>query len=395
MSSDIYSVRRVVTVALVIAAAAVVCGFMMVSHRLVDDLSKEERGRMELWADATRRLAADSAVGDADVDFMLSIIESNHNIPVLLTDSDGEIIMYRNFDISESGDSACVEAYLHELLPKLQAKGNVIDIPLGDGIVQKLYYSESQLLRRLSYYPYIQVCVMLAFVVVVYFAVTATRKAEQNKVWVGLSKETAHQLGTPISSLMAWIPILEAEGVGADMLAEIDKDVRRLSAVAARFSKVGSRPALVPGDVCSVVSSCVSYMSRRVGQSVSIDEEIKCGVRSVMMCVPLFEWVMENLIKNAVDAMGGEGVIKVSVMALSNDVVAVDVADSGRGIPRNRYKRIFRPGFTTRERGWGLGLTLAKRIIENYHGGKIFVKWSSVGAGTVIRIELPCVGSVY
>lgn len=384
MTTDIYLSRRIGTITLVIAAALVVGAFILFSNRLVDDLSAQERQRMELWADATRRLAAETPSGDSDVGFMLSVIESNRTIPVILADSGGSVLLHRNFT-SIPQDTA---AFLARRLGELGRSGNVIEIPLSGGNVQKLYYADSTLLRRLSLYPYVQTAVMAAFIAVVYFAVTATRKAEQNKVWVGLSKETAHQLGTPISSLMAWIQVLRAGGADRDILEEMDKDVGRLASVAARFGKVGSPPVLEPGDAGALAAGSVAYMQRRVGTAVTITAACS-GSCIVSMSAPLLEWVMENLIKNAVDAMEGRGRVEVTVAPASPSVVAVEVSDTGKGISRNRFKTIFRPGFTTRKRGWGLGLTLAKRIVEDYHGGSIFVRSSVPGRGTVMRIELP------
>lgn len=254
--------------------------------------------------------------------------------------------------------------------------------------MQHLYYEDSTLLKRLSYYPYVQLLVMLAFIAVVYFAVLSTKKAEQNKVWVGLSKETAHQLGTPISSLMAWMELLPEMGIDNDTVNEMNKDVNRLSMIASRFSKIGSRPKMELCDLNSIVGNAAAYMSSRISPKISLTVNLSDNNLTVSACPPLFEWVMENLIKNAVDAIGGSGSIKV-VTFLDNDKAAVEVSDSGKGIPRKNFKNVFNPGFTTKSRGWGLGLTLAKRIVEQYHGGQIFVKDSVIGEGTTFRIELP------
>ena len=253
--------------------------------------------------------------------------------------------------------------------------------------MQHLYYEDSKLLKRLSWYPYIQLLVMLAFVVVVYFAVMSTKKAEQNKVWVGLSKETAHQLGTPISSLMAWMEMLPDFGVDRSTVDEMDKDVKRLSTIASRFSKIGSRPQMAVEDVGEAVARSASYMATRISSRVKLTVEPASGPLQVRLSDSLFEWVMENLIKNAVDAMEGHGAITIS-LGREADRAYIEVADTGKGIPRKRFKTIFNPGYTTKSRGWGLGLTLAKRIIEQYHGGRIYVKSSEPGSGTVFRIEL-------
>jgi signal transduction histidine kinase len=353
---------------------------------------------MQIWADATREIinaGSDSTdVGGSDVDFLLSIIERNRNIPVLLTDDVGTILLHRNFDLPDMVDSiapweisAANQQFLNKKLNELRQTPNVIDIEVSPGNRQHLYYEDSKLLKRLSWYPYIQLLVMLAFVAVVYFAVMSTKKAEQNKVWVGLSKETAHQLGTPISSLMAWMDMLPDFGVDNDTVGEMNKDVRRLSTIASRFSKIGSQPQMVTEDVREVVARSVSYMGTRISSRVSLTVEQSDEPLMVKLSDSLFEWVMENLIKNAVDAMEGHGSIKVS-MGRDNEHAFIEVADSGKGIPRKRFKTIFNPGYTTKKRGWGLGLTLAKRIIEQYHNGRIYVKSSEPGQGTTFRIEL-------
>lgn len=389
---EIYRSRNKVMTALLIAAAIAVLFFLGYSSRLVGDLSTQERERMELWADATRRLATDS-IGGADVDFMLSVIESNRSIPVLLADADDNILLYRNFSLPEADDSlaelsAANLTYLKHQLWRIRQTGQVIDIQLSPDIVQHLYYDDSSLLKKLSVYPYLLMLVMVAFVIMVYFAVASAKKAEQNKVWVGLSKETAHQLGTPISSLMAWTYILRDYDVPDDAVAEMEKDVKRLEDIASRFSKIGSRPELAPASVGRMTSAVVEYMRRRVSAKVEWEFRDNSDDSNVPMCGPLIEWVLENLIKNAVDAMGGAGKLTLTIDSTPTHVT-IDVADTGCGIPRNSLQRIFRPGYSTRKRGWGLGLTLAKRIVDDYHRGRIYVKESTPGTGATFRIELP------
>lgn len=389
---QIYRISNKVMTALLIAAAIAVVFFMGYSSRLVSDLSEQERERVELWADATRRLAADS-IGGADVDFMLSVIESNRSIPVLLADADNNILLYRNFLLPEPDDSLgglsdANMTYLKHQLWRIRQTGQVIDIRLAPDVVQHLYYDDSSLLKKLSVYPFLLMLVMVAFVVMVYFAVTTAKKAEQNKVWVGLSKETAHQLGTPISSLMAWTEILRDYDVPQDAVAEMEKDVKRLEDIASRFSKIGSRPELTPGSVSRMTSAVVEYMRRRVSEKVEWELRDNTTDSNVPMSEQLLEWVLENLIKNAVDAMGGAGKLTISVDSTPTHV-NIDVSDTGCGIPHNSLQRIFRPGYSTRKRGWGLGLTLAKRIVDDYHRGRIYVKDSTPGEGTTFRIELP------
>lgn len=394
---NIYEIRRYGTLIFLLIALGVVSVFLYFSNSLVRDLATQERSRMQIWADATKQVATiginDSDGGD--IDFLLSIIEGNTNIPVLLTDDNDKIIMHRNFDLPEPIDSmrplyiSEVNAeFLYAKLRKLQGTANVIHIIIEPDNVQHLYYEDSRLLKSLSYYPYIQLVVMMAFIMVVYFAVTSSKKAEQNKVWVGLSKETAHQLGTPISSLMAWMELLEGMGVDSEVVHEMDKDVRRLSTIASRFSKIGSKPSMEADDLNDIERRTVSYMVTRISSRVKLNSHECSTPLPVNVSSPLLEWVMENLIKNAVDAMEGCGTIDVRTFA-DKQMAVVEVTDTGKGMQRKHFKTVFHPGFTTKKRGWGLGLTLAKRIVEQYHGGKIFVKDSEPGKGTTFRVELP------
>lgn len=415
--ANIYDIRRYGRLLFFAVAAMVALIFLSVSNRLVKDLAAQERERMELWADATKEIisqldaefaapaesvsdsvAASGYVPATNVDFLLKIINGNTTIPVLLTDDDGNILNYRNFELPEPVDSLnpmdlseANRRFLQERLDVLSKGSNVIHITIGPDLQQHLYYEDSTLLKRLSYYPYIQLLVMIFFLVVVYFAVLSTKKAEQNKVWVGLSKETAHQLGTPISSLMAWMELLPEMGVDPDTIAEMSKDVTRLSTIASRFSKIGSKPQMEHVNLVDVVTHATSYMATRISGRISLSTDIKYARLPVKACPPLFEWVMENLIKNAVDAMDGAGRIAVEVGLLSPRKAYIDVSDTGKGIPRKNFKTVFNPGFTSKKRGWGLGLTLAKRIIEQYHAGRIFVKSSTPGVGTTFRIELPLI----
>lgn len=393
MGVELYSLHRYGRVALVAAAIAVVGFFLLFSSWLVSDLEEQERQRMELWAEATRRLADDSPGAGDGVDFMLSVIEANRSIPVILADSAGNILLHRNFDLPDAADSLGTESvntlFLARRLEAMRHDGRMIRVDVSDGEAQYLYYEDSRLLRRLNYYPYLQILLTVTFVGMVYFAVATTKRAEQNKVWVGLSKETAHQLGTPISSLMAWNEILRDRGDSPDAVEQIDADVRRLADIAARFSKIGSKPKLQPSTVGASVAHAVDYMRGRVSRRVEWNFADNSGGAVALMCPPLLEWVMECLIKNAVDAMEGRGTLGVTVEARSGGGTAIEVTDSGHGLPRKRFRTVFRPGFTTKERGWGLGLTLARRIIDDYHGGRIYVKSSVPGRATTFRIELP------
>lgn len=391
---SIYDSRRIWKMALLAVSLVLVGVFIYISNRLVKDLAKQERERMEIWADATRELTTST---ETDVDFLFRIIQGNRNIPVLLVDDQGKIIEQRNFKLPEPADtakmieeySATNKAFLAKKHDKLRNSTNSIEIRIDDSTKQMLYYEDSDVLRRLAYYPYIQLAVMLLFLGIAYFALISVKKAEQNRVWVGLSKETAHQLGTPISSLMAWTQMLESMGVDKEIITDMDTDVHRLSVIADRFSKIGSMPDKELTFINEAVESSLAYMRTRIPKHVTLtvhtDEDKNCGV---MLCQPLFEWVMENLTKNAVDAMSGQGCIDIVVTSDAQHA-HLYVKDTGKGIPRKNFKNVFNPGFTTKKRGWGLGLTLVKRIIEEYHGGKIFVKESEVGKGTTFSIEIP------
>jgi signal transduction histidine kinase len=378
-----------------LAVSLVLVGvFIYISTRLVKDLAIQERERMEIWADATRELTTST---DTDVDFLFRIIRGNRNIPVLLVDDDGNIVEQRNFKLPEPADTAKMldeysqvnKEYLTKRLQKLRNSSNKIDIEIDKDMHQTLYYEDSDVLRRLAYYPYIQLAVMLLFLGVAYFALISVKRAEQNRVWVGLSKETAHQLGTPISSLMAWTQMLESMGVDKEIITDMNTDVHRLSVIADRFSKIGSMPDKELTFINEAVETSLAYMRTRIPKRVNLtvhtDDDKNCGV---MLCQSLFEWVMENLTKNAVDAMEGEG--SIDIVVTSDDRHAhLYIKDTGKGIARKNFKNVFNPGFTTKKRGWGLGLTLVKRIIEEYHGGKIYVKDSEVGKGTTFAIEIP------
>lgn len=396
-SRNIYDIRRRGIIGFLVMSVVVVALFLFYSDSLVKDLGRQERARMQVWADATREIVSvGTDGGSTDVmDFLLSIIEGNTNIPVLLTDEGGNILMHRNFNLPEPVDSAAPffisernQQYLERKLRDLSDTPNIIEIDMGPAGRQRLYYEDSRLLRALNFYPYIQVLVLLAFVLIVYYAVSSTKRAEQNKVWVGLSKETAHQLGTPISSLMAWMELLESLGVDPDTVAEMNKDVRRLSTIASRFSKIGSRPSMEDADLADVARGAAEYMGARISRQITLTVNTLTGPLPVRISAPLVEWVMENLIKNAVDAMEGSGSITVDIRA-SRGRGVIDITDTGKGMSKSVRKNIFSPGFTTKKRGWGLGLTLARRIVEEYHGGEIYVRRSEPGVGTTFTVEIP------
>ena len=372
---------RQVKILLVISAIVIAATSLLVSHYLVRDLQVEERKKMEVWAEAMH--AFNQATDSTDLTLVTMVIEGNNTIPVIVMDEQGMVADWRNIDI----DGKDTLSYLSAYGKKMKAAGNVIKIEFWD---EYLYvcYDESTLLKRLTQFPYWQLGVVLIFAVVAVFALLASKKAEQNKVWVGLSKETAHQLGTPISSLMAWVEVLKENYPNDEPIPEMSQDVKRLERIAERFSKIGSLPEPVADSMNEVLDHVIAYMDKRTSQKVTIKGHYPDHDVMVKMNASLFEWVIENLCKNAVDAMeDGQGKIDLWLLEEEN-TVAIEVVDTGKGIKKKDVGNVFRPGFTTKKRGWGLGLSLAKRIVEEYHKGRIFVKQSEVGRGTTFRIEL-------
>lgn len=375
---------RQVKIALVVVAVLLSVGSLVISHFLVRDLKIEEQRKMEIWAEAMRSL--NNADETTDLTLVWTVLNSNNTIPVVVLDSDGEVQDYRNIEIGDRYKGHETE-YVKQLALSMRHADRTIRINYGVTDYMEICYAESLILRRLAWWPYVQLGVVCIFVVVAIFALLSSKKAEQNKVWVGLSKETAHQLGTPISSLMAWNEVLRETYPEDDLLPEMGKDVQRLQRIAERFSKIGSTPEPKPENMNEIVSQVVQYIGRRTSNRVTMQCHLPEQPLIVSMCAPLFEWVIENLCKNAIDAMEGEGSITLTASEEAN-CIAVEVADTGKGIPKNRFKTVFTPGFTTKKRGWGLGLSLAKRIVEEYHNGRIFVKNSELGRGTTFRVEL-------
>ncbi len=375
---------RQVKILLVIAAVILSVASLIVSHFLVRDLELEEHRKMEIWAEAMRSF--NNAGDETDLTLVWKVMNGNNTIPVVVLDSLGNVLDYRNLSIhaQDAADSALA---IRRKATAMHQADRTIRIDLSGSGYESICYADSLLLKRLAWWPYVQLGVVLIFVVVAIFALLTSKKAEQNKVWVGLSKETAHQLGTPISSLMAWQEVLRETYPQDTLLPEMGKDVQRLQRIAERFSKIGSQPELKTENLNEVVSQAAGYITRRISNRV----ELKCVLPEqpliAQVCAPLFEWVIENLCKNAIDAMDGRGKITVTASEEPNRFV-IEVADTGKGIPKKDFGTVFAPGYTTKKRGWGLGLSLAKRIVEEYHNGRIFVKNSEVGRGTTFRIEL-------
>ena len=379
--NSIYDSRERLKYVFIFAAILIAIVSVVVSDTLIKDLAREEREKIEVWAEATRVVTSEDP--SLNMNLILKIIQGNTTIPVMLCNEKDSVLTYKNIELPEEN----VEAFLNEKVKELKSKNSPIVVDMEDGTFQYLYYDDSTNLKRLLVYPYAQLSVVAVFILIAFLALASTKKAEQNKVWVGLSKETAHQLGTPISSLIAWLEYLKTKDVDISLIEEMDKDVKRLETIAERFSKIGSNPEPVPVDICESVRAAIGYMSTRISSKVKIHLNLPDYPVPVLMNSSLFAWVIENLTKNAVDAMEGQGEITVSLEEKSGKV-KIDVTDTGKGIMKSKFKTVFNPGYTTKKRGWGLGLSLVKRIIESYHGGKIYVKWSELGKGTTFRIEL-------
>lgn len=367
---------------LAVAALLTAVAFLLYSSRLASSLADRERQRMMLWADAVAEVLRASDV--SAVGFPMRLVEDNPGIPALLCDGGGVVLMSRN--LPEDSLAA------RKLADRIMSAGNEISIEVEHDMVYRIYYGDSDLLKTLRRFPYIELGVILFFLIVTYFAIRASRKAEENRIWVGLSRETAHQLGTPISSLMGWIECLKSDTsqtVVAEAVGEMQRDVYRLADVSARFSKIGSCPPMTRLDVNALVRSVADYMRRRVSSGISLVAEFPEIEVYVTGSSELLRWVLENLVKNAADAMDGTGKITIVLRAGNGGGAVIEVADTGKGIPRNRWRGIFKAGYTTKGRGWGLGLTLARRIVEQYHRGSISVVDSVIGRGTTFRVIIP------
>ena len=367
---------------LLLIAVLVGMGSLIYTESLVSKLKVEERRNVQLWAEATRLISLPDT--SQNVEFLSTIIENNNTVPVILTDESDSIISVRNFDAHKSGDYR----YIKEQLEKIKERNKPIVNNLEKGHYNLIYYKDSIILTMLIYYPYIQLGIIIFFILVSYLAFRSSRKAEQNQVWVGMSKETAHQLGTPTSSLAGWIEILEQKHPGISITKELALDVQRLEKITERFSRIGSKPSLREDNIIEIISRTVNYLKLRTSSKVKIITDYNPDDKVVVpVNAALFEWVIENVFKNAVDSMEGIGEITVRITETERHAL-IDISDTGKGIPKSAFKKIFNPGFTTKQRGWGLGLSLAKRIIEEYHNGKIFVRHSEVGKGSCIRIVM-------
>ena len=385
MKLNNYEIKGVIKIVLLVFAFLIGFFSLWYTNTLVNKLESQEREKIATWANATQLITSPEAEGN--LNFLYEIIQANTTIPVILTDSNGVVNQFRNIEAFKMGN----EAWVADKIAEMKKQNEPFEIEFMGG-KQLIYYENSTLLNQLRVYPYFQLAVIALFLAMSYFAFSYSRTSEQNKVWAGMSKETAHQLGTPISSLMAWLDYLKESDaeVPQKVITEMEHDMDRLGLITERFSKIGSEPSLTICSLYEVIEESVRYINSRTSDKVSIfirDQE-KFKEAQVQINKPLFAWVVENLCKNAVDAMEGEGEIVFSFQGIRDTKVLIDISDTGKGVPSNKFKTIFKPGYTTKKRGWGLGLSLVKRIVENYHKGKIYVKSSELDKGTVFRIEI-------
>lgn len=380
---DKYNKKRRLRMSILLFAFLISLLSLLYTNLIVDKLKIEERKKMELYALALKKFAEYDNL-DADMSLVTEIITNNTTVPLILTTDTDSILAFVNFNPKKSEDTK----YMESELEKIKLTQEPIIISLANNEEQRVYYKDSTVLTILSWYPFVQLFMFALFILVGYIAFSNSRKAEQNSVWIGMSKETAHQLGTPISSLLAWVEILKNYPEIDSYMSEIQKDINRLDVIARRFSKIGSSPDLTLEPVAEVIKSAIEYMQYRTPENVNFNYNSSPNSEvSIMMNRSLFEWVIENLIRNSVDAMQGKGNINFD-LSVTGKKLYLDISDTGKGIHKRYYKTIFSPGYTSKERGWGLGLSLAKRIIENYHKGKLFVKTSELNKGTTMRIVL-------
>ena len=380
---SIYLKKQQWKLGLFVLAILIAFSSLWFTDNLVKSLAEEERKKMELWAEATREIAyIDSEV--TDFTFYLKVIQYNETVPVIVANQDGVILYHRNLNPSRVGNPD----YLNRQLLLMEKNNEPIEVEIFEDESQYVYYNDSRILVWLAYYPYVQLLVIIVFLLIAYYAFNTSRKAEQNQVWLGMSKETAHQLGTPTSSLMAWFELMKEKEQDRVMLEELEKDINRLEKITERFSKIGSKPALNNANIIEVIDNALEYLGARSPKGIKFETNYNSSDSMVIpLNISLFDWVIENVCKNALDAMEGKGKITISLNTRGSNIY-LDITDTGKGIPRGRFRTIFKPGFSTRRNGWGLGLSLSKRIIEEYHGGRIFVHQSAINEGTTIRIVL-------
>jgi nitrogen fixation/metabolism regulation signal transduction histidine kinase len=382
---DIYFKKRKWKRYIFLAAVLIGIGSILYTNKLVKEVSNEERIKVERWAEATYLLATKNDLGNDVQHYLNKVITTNTTIPLIIVDKNDSIYANRNIKYNEKNK----KKVLRQELKKMKANQSPIVIPLGNDEEQYLYYKESSLQTKLKYYPIFQLVVIIIFIIIAYIAFSSARKTEQNLVWVGMAKETAHQLGTPISSLLAWMELLKEENVSPAIMSELEKDMNRLERITERFSKVGSKPELYPENIYNQLLNTISYLQTRISKKITFEYNFsERDELYIPLSSSLFGWVIENIVRNSVDAIENKhGIIRFHVEKTEKEVL-IDITDNGKGISKSKQKTIFQPGFTTKKRGWGLGLSLSKRIIENYHNGKIFIKNSEPNKATTFRIVL-------
>lgn len=377
----ILSPRNKFLLTLIIAAVTISFFTIYFTNRFVLELKQEERQKIDLWASAVKYISNESGTCE-DFSLIFEIIQNNRTVPVILTNEAGKVIGFRNIELPESEDTA----YFSNLLNKMEAEHEPITIELPDGSKNYVYYFDSVTLKKLNYYPYIQLIIIAFFIGTAFYSYSQARKSEQNLIWLGMAKETAHQLGTPTSSLMACSSLLYDKYPNDEVVAELEKDIKRIETITSRFSKIGSSPSLDKIEINNLITDSINYQSKRCPRTITFNFRPGNPIYAKANDI-LLGWVLENLLKNAIDAMQGKGTITVLATIQKNNVI-IDIQDQGKGIEKRRQKEIFRAGYTTKSRGWGLGLSLAKRIVEQYHSGKIFVFRSELGVGSTFRIIL-------
>ena len=377
-----FKVKRISKRLLLLSAFIIGTAILWFTNNLVDDLRREERTKVNIWANATKQ-TTDIDNLDEDISFVFEVINHNKTIPVILVDDNGSILYHKNFPAKKANNIN----YLKSQLEIMKESHEPIVFEYADGKHNKIYYKDSILLTRLKIFPYVILVVISLFIVTGYFAFSNSRKSEQNKVWAGMARETAHQIGTPLSSLMGWVTLLQDQGVNEEVVSEMNKDIFRLQMITERFSKIGSQPELKNQDVNTTVQRSFYYMKDRSSSKINFKLELSKYAIFSSLNTQLFGWVIENILRNAIDALQGKGEIKVEVKDHSKNVI-IDISDNGKGIKSTQLKTVFEPGYTTKLRGWGLGLSLVKRIVEDYHKGQVYILHSELGKGTTFRVSL-------
>ena len=377
-----FKVKRISKRLLLLSALIIGTAILWYTNNLVDDLRREERTKVNIWANATKQTTDIDNLNE-DISFVFEVINHNKTIPVILVDDNGSILYHKNFPSKKAKNID----YLKSQLEIMKESHEPIVFEYADGKYNKIYYKDSILLTRLKIFPYVILVVISLFIVTGYFAFSNSRKSEQNKVWAGMARETAHQIGTPLSSLMGWVTLLHDQGGNEEVVSEMNKDISRLQMITERFSKIGSQPELKNQDVNTIVQRSFYYMKDRSSSKINFKLDVSDHAMFSFLNTQLFGWVIENIMRNAIDALQGKGEIKVEVKDHSKNVI-IDISDNGKGIKSSQLKTVFEPGYTTKLRGWGLGLSLVKRIVEDYHKGQVYVLHSELGKGSTFRISL-------